>query len=120
MGERRGWGECLTEMEKVLLGRASEDVKVDIDLGREGRDNKISRQQATIKMDMHGLFHLRNVGKFPIHVNGKEVLPKQSLTLTSGSFIEVRELTFTFEINQSQVKRYVDILKESQSHDIKA
>ncbi|KAJ8568237.1 hypothetical protein K7X08_020959 [Anisodus acutangulus] len=93
---------------EVLLGRTSEDVKVDIDLGREGRDNKISRRQATIKMDMHGQFHLRNVGKYPIHVNGKEVLRKQSLILTSGSFIEVRELTFTFEINQSQVKRYVD------------
>lgn len=105
---------------EVLLGRASEDVKVDIDLGREGRDNKISRRQATIKMDMHGLFHLRNIGKYPIHVNGKEVLPKQSLILTSGSFIEVRELTFTFEINQSQVKRFVDILKDSQSQDIKA
>ncbi|CAN4084944.1 unnamed protein product [Withania somnifera] len=100
---------------EVLLGRASEDVKVDIDLGREGRDNKISRQQATIKMDMHGLFHLRNIGKYPIHVNGKEVLPKQNLTLTSGSFIEVRGFTFTFEINQSQVKRFVDTW-DSQSH----
>ncbi|XP_059284398.1 uncharacterized protein LOC132037794 isoform X1 [Lycium ferocissimum] len=105
---------------EVLLGRASEDVKVDIDLGREGRNNKISRRQAIIKMDMHGLFHLRNVGKYPIHVNGKEVLRKQSLTLTSGSFIEVRELTFTFEINQSQVKTYVEILKDSQSQGIKA
>nr|XP_016488312.1 PREDICTED: uncharacterized protein LOC107808314 [Nicotiana tabacum] len=103
----------------VLLGRASADVKVDIDLGRESRHNKISRRQATIKMDMGGLFHLRNVGKYSIHVNGKEVHRKQSLTLTSGSFIEVRDLTFSFEINQSEVKRYIDILKESQSQDIK-
>ncbi|WMV37631.1 hypothetical protein MTR67_031016, partial [Solanum verrucosum] len=72
---------------------------------------------ATIKMDMHGLFHLQNIGKYPIHVNGKEVLPKQSLTLTSGSFIEVREVRFIFEINQSQVKRYME---ESQSQDMKA
>ncbi|KAK4713533.1 hypothetical protein R3W88_019440 [Solanum pinnatisectum] len=102
---------------EVLLGRESVDVKVDIDLGREGRDNKISRRQATIKMDMHGLFHLQNIGKYPIHVNGKEVLPKQSLTLTPGSFIEVREVRFIFEINQSQVKRYME---ESQSQDMKA
>ena len=33
---------------KVSLGRATEDVKVDIDLGREGRANKISRRQVTI------------------------------------------------------------------------
>ncbi|XP_042991961.1 uncharacterized protein LOC122318560 isoform X2 [Carya illinoinensis] len=30
---------------EVLLGRATEDVIVDIDLGREGRANKISRRQ---------------------------------------------------------------------------
>jgi microspherule protein 1 len=30
---------------QVLLGRATEDVTVDIDLGREGRANKISRRQ---------------------------------------------------------------------------
>lgn len=32
--------------------------------------------------------------------------------------LQVRELTFTFEINQSQVKRYMDILKETQSQDM--
>lgn len=30
---------------QVLLGRATEDIKVDIDLGREGLDTKISQQQ---------------------------------------------------------------------------
>jgi hypothetical protein len=30
---------------QVLLGRATEDMIVDIDLGREGRTNKISRRQ---------------------------------------------------------------------------
>jgi hypothetical protein len=30
---------------KVTLGRETEDVKVDIDLGKEGRANKISRRQ---------------------------------------------------------------------------
>ena len=30
---------------QVTLGRETEDVKVDIDLGKEGRANKISRRQ---------------------------------------------------------------------------
>lgn len=30
---------------KVSIGRETEDVKVDIDLGKEGRANKISRRQ---------------------------------------------------------------------------
>uniref|UniRef100_A0A2P2JHG6 Uncharacterized protein LOC8275810 n=1 Tax=Rhizophora mucronata TaxID=61149 RepID=A0A2P2JHG6_RHIMU len=33
---------------EVLIGRATEDVAVDIDLGREGRANKISRQQVSL------------------------------------------------------------------------
>ena len=30
---------------QVILGRATDDTAVDIDLGREGRANKVSRQQ---------------------------------------------------------------------------
>lgn len=33
---------------QVLLGRATEDVIVDIDLGREGSGNKISRRQVDL------------------------------------------------------------------------
>jgi hypothetical protein len=30
---------------EVTLGRETEDIKVDVDLGKEGRANKISRRQ---------------------------------------------------------------------------
>lgn len=30
---------------QVLLGRSTDDIDVDIDLGKEGRANKISRRQ---------------------------------------------------------------------------
>uniref|UniRef100_A0A7N2QYE7 Uncharacterized protein n=1 Tax=Quercus lobata TaxID=97700 RepID=A0A7N2QYE7_QUELO len=35
---------------EVLLGRATEDIIVDIDLGREGRANKISRRQVSFSV----------------------------------------------------------------------
>ncbi|CAA2953108.1 uncharacterized protein LOC105166108 isoform X1 [Olea europaea subsp. europaea] len=89
---------------QVLLGRSTEDVKVDIDLGREGRANKISRRQAIIEMDPSGLFHLKNLGKCSIHVNGKEVAPTQSVNLTSGCLVEVKGLTYVFESNQTCMK----------------
>ncbi|KAA8528703.1 hypothetical protein F0562_036058 [Nyssa sinensis] len=99
---------------EVLLGRATEDVKVDIDLGREGCANKISRRQAIIKMDEGGSFYLKNLGKSSIFVNNKEVTCKQSLTLTSNCFIEIRGIPFVFETNQTCVKRYVDnVTKDS-------
>lgn len=93
---------------EVLLGRATEDVFVDIDLGREGRANKISRRQAIIKMDQGGSFYLKNLGKFSISVNNKEVAPGQSLGLISSCLIEIRGMPFIFEMSETRVKQYLD------------
>lgn len=92
---------------EVLIGRETEDEKVDIDLGREGRANKISRRQAIIKMDENGSFSLRNIGKFPIFVNGKEVLAKKSKELPSQSLVKIQDMHFAFEVNQKAVTCYI-------------
>lgn len=85
---------------EVSLGRATEDVHVDIDLGREGRANKISRRQAIIKMEDDGSFYLKNLGKCSIVVNSKEVATGQHFNLTSSCLIEIRGMRFMFEMNQ--------------------
>ncbi|KAH7567185.1 hypothetical protein JRO89_XS07G0029100 [Xanthoceras sorbifolium] len=106
---------------EVLLGRATEDVVVDIDLGREGRANKISRRQAIIKMEKGGSFHIKNLGRCSISVNDKEVAPGQSLSLTSSCMIEIRGLPFIFETNQTCVKQYFDSItteNQNQEHQI--
>lgn len=86
---------------EVLLGRATEDVTVDIDLGREGCANKISRRQAIIKMERGGSFSLKNLGKRAILMNGKDVAPGESVSLTCGCLIEIRGMPFIFETNQN-------------------
>ncbi|GKU90041.1 hypothetical protein SLEP1_g4089 [Rubroshorea leprosula] len=93
---------------EVILGRATEEFSVDIDLGREGRPNKISRRQATINMEKDGSFHLKNLGKCPVSVNNQEIPPGHSLNLSSSCLIEIRDMPFIFEINQTCVKRYLD------------
>ncbi|CAL1384080.1 unnamed protein product [Linum trigynum] len=93
---------------EVLLGRGTEDTSVDIDLSREGRANKISRRQAIISLDESGCFHLKNVGKFSISVNDKEITHGQSLNLTPSCLIEIRGKPFVFEINQSCVKKHLN------------
>ncbi|XP_052201585.1 uncharacterized protein LOC127807619 isoform X4 [Diospyros lotus] len=93
---------------EVLLGRATEDIDVDIDLGREGNANKISRRQAIIKLDQNGSFHLNNLGKSSMFVNDKEIAPKQGVGLTSNCLIEVRGMQFIFETSQTCVKQYMD------------
>ncbi|KAJ9186507.1 hypothetical protein P3X46_002072 [Hevea brasiliensis] len=106
---------------EVLLGRAADDAIVDIDLGREGRTNKISRRQATINLDKGGSFYLRNIGKCSITVNDKEIAAGQSLNLTSSCLIEIRGMPFIFETNQTRVKQYLDGLiqkNQTQKHQL--
>ncbi|KAF3440756.1 hypothetical protein FNV43_RR19042 [Rhamnella rubrinervis] len=73
---------------EVILGRATEENEVDIDLAKEGHANKISRRQALIKMEGDGSFFLKNIGKSSIFLNGKEVASGQLLSLCSNSLIE--------------------------------
>ncbi|KAG1368811.1 putative Microspherule protein 1 [Cocos nucifera] len=111
------YGRCMKyfiRTPEVSLGRATEDVKVDIDLGREGRANKISRRQAIIKMDDDGSFVLKNTGKCSIFVNSKEVSAKKRINLSSGSLIEIRDMRFIFEVNQKAVRQYITMRVSSQ------
>ncbi|GLT57961.1 hypothetical protein SLA2020_308920 [Shorea laevis] len=94
---------------EVLLGRATEEFAVDIDLTREGRSNKISRRQAMINMEKDGSFHLKNLGKCSLTVNSEEIAPGHSSSLSSSCLIEIKGMPFMFEINQTCVKQYLDI-----------
>ncbi|KAL6524748.1 hypothetical protein OROMI_030341 [Orobanche minor] len=105
------YGRCSKHFIKkpeVILGRETEENKVDIDLGRGKNGGKTSRRQAIIKMDMHGIFQLINIGKSSVQVNGKELVLGQSLSLNSGCLIEVRGLAFIFETNSKRVNQYIN------------
>lgn len=105
------YGRCLKHYIKtteIILGRATDGIDVDIDLGREGRANKISRRQALIKMEQDGSFFLKNLGKSSMFLNGKEIATGQAGSLSSSSLIEIREMAFVFEINHKSVREYVE------------
>ncbi|KAJ0255336.1 Forkhead-associated [Hirschfeldia incana] len=92
---------------EVLVGRSTEDLSVDIDLGREKRGSKISRRQAIIRLGDDGSFHMKNLGKYAISVNEKEVDPGQSIILKSDCLLEIRGMPFIFETNQKRMKEYL-------------
>ncbi|KAI3451023.1 hypothetical protein Pfo_007688 [Paulownia fortunei] len=92
---------------EVLLGRSTDDVDVDIDLRKEGRANKISRRQAIIKMEADGSFFLKNLGKSSVSVNGMTVATGQLLNLSSSCLIEIKGMSFVFEINQGYVRKHL-------------
>lgn len=93
---------------EVLLGRPTEEADVDINLGREGNANKISRRQAIIKMEANGSFYLKNLGKSLITVNGREVAAGQMINLRPSCLVEIRGLSFVFEMNHKYVKRHLE------------
>ncbi|KAI3959124.1 hypothetical protein MKX01_023800 [Papaver californicum] len=92
---------------EVLLGRTTQDVFVDIDLGREGCASKISRRQATIKMNENGSFYMKNLGKCSVLVNSKELKTGQHVKLSSNCLIEINGIQFLFEINQNIVRQHL-------------
>ncbi|KAK9062030.1 hypothetical protein SSX86_019214 [Deinandra increscens subsp. villosa] len=93
---------------EVTIGRSTDDTEVDIDLRKEGRANKISRRQAIIKMDTDGSFSLKNLGASSISINGKTVAHGQLVALASSCLIEIRGMSFVFEINDKYVRRFLD------------
>ncbi|KAK9071433.1 hypothetical protein SSX86_010002 [Deinandra increscens subsp. villosa] len=92
---------------EVTIGRSTNDTEVDIDLRKEGRANKISRRQAIIKMGTDGSFSLKNLGTSSVSLNGKEVAHGQVVALASSCLIEIRGMSFVFEINDKYVRRFL-------------
>ncbi|EFJ18598.1 hypothetical protein SELMODRAFT_420081 [Selaginella moellendorffii] len=56
---------------EVSIGRRTQGNVIDVDLAQEGPANRVSRKQASIKIDEDGIFHLKNLGKVGVfEMNG--------------------------------------------------
>ncbi|KAK2657082.1 hypothetical protein Ddye_010134 [Dipteronia dyeriana] len=105
---------------EVVLGRATDEVDVDIDLRREGPATKISRRQALIKMEGDGSFILKNLGKSSVFLNGQEITTGHGVRLRSGNLIEIKEMAFVFEVNENAVKRHLEkVANKNKGKDVK-
>ncbi|KAK4794956.1 hypothetical protein SAY86_012950 [Trapa natans] len=95
--------------QEVLIGRGTENYKVDIDLRKEGRFRKISRQQAMLRLLKNGSFLLKNLGdKFPIMVNNKPIASGMGALLTPNCLIEFSGTALIFNMNPSCVKLFLE------------
>uniref|UniRef100_A0A7N0V655 FHA domain-containing protein n=1 Tax=Kalanchoe fedtschenkoi TaxID=63787 RepID=A0A7N0V655_KALFE len=97
---------------EVLLGRGTNVSHVDIDLGAEGRAQKVSRRQAVIKLEADGKFYLTNIGKQSIYKNSLEVASGQTVRLQSSNLIEIQKITLIFEDNPACVRRHLRSLQK--------
>ncbi|KAF5196004.1 Forkhead-associated domain-containing protein, putative isoform [Thalictrum thalictroides] len=71
-------------------------------------------------MEEDGSFSLKNLGKGPIIVNGKEVASGHCIKLGPSCVIEIRSMNFIFESNQKVVKQYlINTAKKNQNKSLK-
>ncbi|XP_010419214.1 PREDICTED: uncharacterized protein LOC104704902 [Camelina sativa] len=93
---------------EVLLGRVTGEYPVDIDLGRSGSKTKFSRRQALIMLKQNGCFEIKNLGKFSIWINDEEINHGEIVALKNSCLIQIREISFIFEMNEKAVKKYLN------------
>jgi len=98
---------------EVSIGRLTQENIVDIDLGKEGRANKVSRRQATIKLKEDGVFYLENHGKRAIAVNSHNVASGQRIRLGSNCLIEIGGMRFIFEMDKRLAKKQIEPIPQA-------
>ena len=89
---------------ECVIGRSTEDLKVDVDLSLEGRAMKISRQQAFLKLRWNGEFALRNVGHRPIWCNNTPLSTGQRCILRPHTLLEIGGLRLLFVPNPTLIR----------------
>jgi len=85
---------------EVLLGRSTEDQKVDCDLALEGNASKVSRQHAFLSLRADGHFYVRNVGRRALLVNNAPVETGQRAMLPPDCLLEIGGLRLLFMQNR--------------------
>ncbi|KFK41988.1 hypothetical protein AALP_AA2G197700 [Arabis alpina] len=93
---------------EVLLGRDTGEYQIDIDLGKLESGTGVSRKQALIRLKQDGSFEIKNLGKYSIWMNDTEIKKGEVVDLKNNCLIQIRKMTFVFEMNKTCVKRYLD------------
>nr|XP_018902334.1 PREDICTED: microspherule protein 1-like [Bemisia tabaci]XP_018902335.1 PREDICTED: microspherule protein 1-like [Bemisia tabaci] len=79
----------LMRSKEITIGRKTRDHNVDVDLSLEGPAWKVSRRQATIRLNNNGDFYISSEGKRALYVDAKPILNGHKYKLTNNSVLEV-------------------------------
>jgi len=84
---------------EALVGRSTDEQKVDVDLALEGNASKVSRQHAFIQRRRDGLWYIRNIGRRSLFVNNAAVETGARAQLQQDCLIEIGGLRLIFRAN---------------------
>jgi hypothetical protein len=91
---------------EIVLGRASENNNVDIDLADEGPASRVSRRHIIITVRNDGSFYLINIGKRTVYLNGRPVLAGHKTPIDHNSVIELCDLRLVFFLNMPMITQF--------------
>lgn len=89
----------------MLIGRNSDAKGVDVDLANEESSGKVSRKQAYLSLQPDGSFHLANIGRQSMHVDGILLTPDSGMTVRHMSLIEIGNVRLLFTVNSDATER---------------
>ncbi|KAG1671400.1 hypothetical protein FOA52_011897 [Chlamydomonas sp. UWO 241] len=99
-------GRFLITRPTVLLGRGSGSKgAVDVDLSAATPAAKVSRRQAFLSLQPDGRFVLENIGRRPLHIDGRPLPQFASADLGHLSLLEAGGVRALFMVNAAAVKR---------------
>lgn len=84
---------------EVTIGRKSESKQVTFDLSLEGPAYKISRHQATIRLNSDGIFTIKNEGRRPLYISGQVVVTGETAHLQDNQVLEVATFSLLVLLN---------------------
>eukprot|EP01105_Mastigella_eilhardi_P019182 TRINITY_DN449_c0_g4_i1.p1 TRINITY_DN449_c0_g4~~TRINITY_DN449_c0_g4_i1.p1 ORF type:complete len:759 (-),score=242.66 TRINITY_DN449_c0_g4_i1:48-2018(-) len=94
---------------ECVIGRSTpkngHELQVDVNLFDEALAAKVSRVHAIVKLKRDCRFHIRNVGRRPIFVNGHAVACGASCPLSNGCLIDICGIGLVFEINMNLLRK---------------
>ncbi|KXJ16530.1 microspherule protein 1 isoform X1 [Exaiptasia diaphana] len=104
----------LMRSREIIVGRATADNQVDVDLSLEGPAWKVSRRQAVIRLKSDGEYYVVNEGRRSLLIDGKPIGMGVKARLHHNSTFEVCGLRFVFLINQDLVAAAKDSKPQQQ------
>ena len=81
---------------ECVIGRSTEDLKVDVDLSLEEGGNENLASTGVLKLRWNGEFALRNVGHRPIWCNNTPLSTGQRCILRPHTLLEIGGLRLLF------------------------
>uniref|UniRef100_A0A914P0U2 FHA domain-containing protein n=1 Tax=Panagrolaimus davidi TaxID=227884 RepID=A0A914P0U2_9BILA len=96
------------EMPMTIIGRRNASFEPDIDLNLFGESERIAAKQVALEYDETRQFILRNIGSFPVLINGSMLVTEgNEIILPSKCLIKFDRISLIFRVSGSSFSKFI-------------